>query len=238
MLAPPAHRCEFSLPRTRCRCCTPNHWSPMERRSWMTAIGADRDGIVLRSSGAPRSRSVAVEDKRDALASEASVLARARRGDSVVVESECFGPGNAAYVAVRDAAQRGVRVRLLVNGARYRRDLSERTLLRDLSAAGVEVGLSASCEKFALVNGTAAWIGSANATIEPAANAQEEWSLQTHDPAVCARLSNNFEHRWHTARLRQARPSAGSPFDGLRVTRSPSVILSLSKGRWMPGCGG
>lgn len=132
--------------------------------------------------------------KSGALAAEARLLRTAPRG-RVEVESESFGR-NAAYGALKALAARGVHCRLLVCAA----DLSARSTaaMTDLQKAGVSVRLSSCAEKMALVDGTRAWIGSANATYGYAD--QLDWGVSTRARNIVHPLQQRFERNWNHSR--------------------------------------
>lgn len=136
-------------------------------------------------------------DKRDALWAERRLLASATYAKSVDVESESFGAGSGVYGALISLAQSGVRCRLIV----AERDLngkSERSL-GALARAGVQVRVSDSDEKMALVDGRRAWIGSANATTPHYNGDQIDWGMRTDEPSVLRHYSQRFESTWNAA---------------------------------------
>ncbi len=162
----------------------------LDDRNW----SANGDTIVRLSAS---DRGALATDKRSALAAEAALLATARRGARVEIESESFGFGSPIYAALRGLAARGVAVRLCVARADLQPGSAEERALTHLAAAGVSVRLGTSCEKFALL-GERAWIGSANATyIAPGAR---DWGLLTRAAPVRAQLQRRFDRTWARAR--------------------------------------
>lgn len=132
--------------------------------------------------------------RKDAgLAKEAALVRKARTGDTVEIESEYFG-GSAVSVALRDAANRGVRCKLQVDSQHVSR--RERATLAHLAAGGVKVRLAKCAEKFAVINETRAWVGSANATYGD--DGERDWSLRTNDAAIIRYLHRNFRRTWKT----------------------------------------
>lgn len=138
-------------------------------------------------------------NKAQALAGERRLLAGAAHASRVDVESESFGAGSGTYGALKRLAQAGVPCRLIV----ARRDLNETSLraLHALAAAGVAVRVSDSDEKMALVDGTRAWTGSANATSPFEDGDQIDWGLRTDKPDVVKHLQRNFDRTWKAARM-------------------------------------
>ncbi len=135
--------------------------------------------------------------KSSALAAEAALVAGARRGAQVEIESESFGFGSRIYSVLRGLPARGVTVRLCVSRADLQPGSEESRALTRLAEAGVGVRIGATCEKFALL-GARVWIGSANATY--AAPDARDWGLQTRAAAVRAQLQHRFEQTWSRAK--------------------------------------
>jgi phosphatidylserine/phosphatidylglycerophosphate/cardiolipin synthase-like enzyme len=136
-------------------------------------------------------------NKRDALWAERRLLAGAATAKRVDVESESFGFGGGAYSELKMLAQAGVQCRLLVS----RREVNDKTqrALATLQSAGVEVRVGDSNEKMAIVDGSRAWIGSANSTSGFYNDDAIEWGLRTAEPAVVTHLSGSFESAWKAA---------------------------------------
>ncbi len=130
-------------------------------------------------------------DKGQALAAETRLLYGARGARRIDVESESFGYSG-AYGALKLLAKSGVRCRLLV----ARRDVSVRSqaLLDELKNAGVDVRVGDFDEKMAVVDGTRAWTGSANATFGN--SDQLDWGLRTDAPGVVRKLERHFDTYW------------------------------------------
>ncbi len=138
--------------------------------------------------------------KRQSLASEARLLDAGRRGDDAIVESESFGAGNSVFSALDDLAQRGGHVRLLVNARDLAGNARERGALARLRADGVDVRVSDVAEKFAVLDGSRGWLGSANATVAFDRPDQLDWGARTDAPDVIAHLRQAFDERWRGAR--------------------------------------
>ncbi len=135
--------------------------------------------------------------KRDALWAERRLLAGAGRAKRVDVESESFGAGSGVYGELKHLAASGIPCRLIVS----RRDLSDRSkrALTVLARSGVAVRISDSDEKMAVVDGTRAWIGSANATSAFPNGDQVDWGLRTDAPDVLHHVSRRFATTWRAA---------------------------------------
>ncbi len=138
--------------------------------------------------------------KRGALASEARLLGEARSGSDAIVESESFGGYNRAYDAIDRAAREGVHVRVLVNERCLQGNASERRAIEQLTTDGVAVRVCDANEKFAIVDNSRGWLGSANATAAFDRPDETDWGVRTDAPAVVAHLRQAFEKRWSTAR--------------------------------------
>lgn len=136
--------------------------------------------------------------KNGALQREATLLREARAGDAAVVESESFGYANPVYAALDEFARRGGAPRLLVS-SREARNARERAALTRLARDGVDVRLTTSTEKFAVV-GAQAWIGSANASPDFQKPEMIDWGLTTTDAATVAAARARVESRWSTAK--------------------------------------
>lgn len=134
--------------------------------------------------------------KRGALASEARLLASAGRGDDVIVESESFGTGNRVCAQIDRLALAGAHVRLLVSARDLRGAAKEAATLDRLTRDGVEVRVTDSDEKLAVVNGKRGWIGSANATVAFDHPDQLDWGARTDAAEVLAHLGRVFDERW------------------------------------------
>jgi phosphatidylserine/phosphatidylglycerophosphate/cardiolipin synthase-like enzyme len=129
--------------------------------------------------------------KAAALAGETRLLYGAQHAQRVDVESESFG-ADGVYGALRTLAARGVKCRLLV----AQRDVNPKsqTLLAQLKADGVDVRVGDFDEKMAVVDGTRAWLGSANATW--GYSDQTDWGLRTDAPSVVQTLEAHFNAHW------------------------------------------
>jgi len=135
-------------------------------------------------------------DKAAALRLEARSI-RDAGGDHLDVQSESFGY-SCVYDALRDRAASGTHVRLVVSAREYahRRNTAERSALRHLREAGVEVRVVAGDEKLC-IGGDRGWVGSANATY--AGKPMLDWGMQTRDPSLLRELERRFEATWATA---------------------------------------
>lgn len=142
-----------------------------------------------------------VWSKGRALAIEAALLERSRRGDAVEVETESIGGGNAVYGRLLRLGLAGEHPRLLVSSEAVTG--KERTRLVRLAQAGVEVRTCSADEKFAL-SGQRAWIGSANATAPYPNPDTVDWGLATHNRSIVRHLRAQFESRWEHARVLSA----------------------------------
>lgn len=136
-------------------------------------------------------------DKAQALAAERRLLDSATHAKRVDVESESFGSGSGTYGALKRLARSGVPCRLIV----ALRDLNARSerALDSLAQAGVAVRVSSSDEKMAIVDGTRAWIGSANSTSSYVNGDQIDWGLRTDAPDVLKHLRRRFQTTWSAA---------------------------------------
>ena len=134
-------------------------------------------------------------NKRRALDLEAAVLLRAR-AERVDVETESLR-SSAVSSAIRTLAARGVRCRLLVSD----NELAEmRPTLAALEKIGVQVRAVSASEKFAVADGSHAWIGSANAT-SPYYNGDcIDWGLRTSDAHIVNALQKRFDANWRHGR--------------------------------------
>jgi phosphatidylserine/phosphatidylglycerophosphate/cardiolipin synthase-like enzyme len=144
--------------------------------------------------------------KRASLAAEAQLLDAAQRGDDVILESESFGTGNRVCGSLDRIARAGAHVRVLVNARDLRGNPSERRALQKLQTLGAEVRITGSSEKFAVLNGTHAWLGSANATAAFSHPDQIDWGARTDAPGVVTHLRQAFERRWAGATVLRAAP--------------------------------
>jgi phosphatidylserine/phosphatidylglycerophosphate/cardiolipin synthase-like enzyme len=153
-------------------------------------------GAALRGgSGVAPPDDLALEKAR-ALRLEARAI-RSSAGDRLDVQSESFGY-SPVYDALLERAAGGAHVRLLVAAREFagRAHAAERSAVRRLRAAGVDVRLAAGDEKFC-VGGDRGWVGSANATFP--ARPMRDWGLQTRDPAMLGALETRFASAWAVA---------------------------------------
>lgn len=129
--------------------------------------------------------------KAAALAGETRLLYGAQHAARVDVESESFGY-DGAYGALKKLAAQGVHCRLLV----AERDVTAKSkpALEKLKADGVDVRTGNFDEKMAIVDGSRAWTGSANATF--GYPQQTDWGLRTDAPDVVHTLQAHFDDHW------------------------------------------
>ncbi|MHB8141656.1 MAG: phospholipase D-like domain-containing protein [Vulcanimicrobiaceae bacterium] len=158
-------------------------------------VRAASDAIAGRAD--PPSKSFATM-KGDAIQLESRLLAGAHSGAPVVVESETFG-GGAISVQLDRLGRAGVHPRLLVSARPLQERPAERTTLARLAADGVEVRVCSTYDKFAVV-GSAAWIGSANATFTSQRTPTFDWGLRTSTGNIGTTLRTEFERRWSRAK--------------------------------------
>ncbi len=137
--------------------------------------------------------------KRESLASEAKLLEAGQRGDDAMVESESFGASNRVFDTLDRLARDGAHVRLLVCARDLQENVRERKALEKLLADGVAVRTTRDAEKFAVLNGARAWIGSANATAAFAEPDQSDWGARTDAPDIVSHLRSAFDARWAAA---------------------------------------
>jgi phosphatidylserine/phosphatidylglycerophosphate/cardiolipin synthase-like enzyme len=154
--------------------------------------------LVLREDD-PTEAAAIQTHKGEALEQEANLLAGARAADGVIVESESFGGGNAAYFALRALGRAGAAPRLLVNSRDLRGAAHERTILEDLARDGVRVRVCDDSSKFA-VAGDRAWLGSANATYASGKWDMPDWGLCTGNAQIVDAVRTRLESEWSDAR--------------------------------------
>lgn len=152
--------------------------------------------LILRDDDGAEARAIPM-DKRDALALEAGMLARATSPDAPIVETESFGYGNATYSALQSLAQTGAAPRLLVSKDDLRGNARERNALEHLAARGVRVRVCEDSAKLA-VTGNRAWLGSANATYGGGKFAMSDWGLCTSDAAIVDSVRARLESEWRS----------------------------------------
>jgi phosphatidylserine/phosphatidylglycerophosphate/cardiolipin synthase-like enzyme len=156
---------------------------------------SDADDVAAVTSalgGEPAADGHLATEKRAALRLEARAISAAG-GDRIDVESESFGY-SAVSKALYDRAGRGAHVRLLVAKREFDEGgATERAALRRLAGVGVEVRVVANDEKLCSA-GDRGWIGSANATYEPAA--MLDWGMETRRSALLHGIAAAFERNW------------------------------------------
>lgn len=129
--------------------------------------------------------------KSDALSQEARLI-EAGRGD-LFVQSESFGAGNPVYAAIERRAAEGDRVFLLVS----RLEIShERRALTALPNT-VQIRVTHDSDKLAITDGSAAWLGSTNATA--GVPEQTDWGMTTTDRGIVLTLYRRFTDDWNAA---------------------------------------
>jgi hypothetical protein len=154
--------------------------------------------IVLREDDPAEARSIPMM-KDEALAQEAKLLAGARVFDNVIVESESFGAANPAYNALKALGEARAVPRLLVSQNDLRNTRNERSILRDLVAAGVRVRVCRDSAKLAAC-GDSAWLGSANATYAGKGFDMTDWGVRTGDAAIAKAVRDRLEAVWKSAK--------------------------------------
>jgi phosphatidylserine/phosphatidylglycerophosphate/cardiolipin synthase-like enzyme len=178
----------------------------LDDRNWTTtgetlvATSDPEQVAAIRSAidgGLPAAHGDLALEKAAALELEAAAI-RTGTGDHIDLASESFGWSEVAK-ALRERAQGGAHVRLLVNGkiAASPHADSERAILHRLAAQGVEVRLTPATEKLCTA-GDRGWVGSANATFEFAPTT--DWGLAVHDAPTLDALAKTFDREWSTAR--------------------------------------
>jgi phosphatidylserine/phosphatidylglycerophosphate/cardiolipin synthase-like enzyme len=164
----------------------------LDERNW------NRDDVVLRDDD-PGDWPAIPAMKDAALAEEAQLLARARKADGVIVESESFGTGNPVYSALKALGCAGAAPRLLVTQRDLHGSRRERAALEKLASNGVRVRVCADSMKGA-VAGDHVWLGSANATYCGDGFNMSDWGLRTSDRAIVDTVRTRLESEWRTAR--------------------------------------
>jgi hypothetical protein len=141
--------------------------------------------IVAAIGGRAVSAGTFATRKSDALSLEYALLQQ-RRAHTVLVESESFG--NTPITQLLAArARAGDDVTLIVARSEFDTEPRERDLLAALAGAGVHVYVGESDQKIA-VDGTAAYIGSANNT--PGWGDQIDFGYLSDNPQLVGQLAN------------------------------------------------
>jgi hypothetical protein len=160
------------------------------------------DALAIRDAALhhPQTRRCSIAlNKADALRREHDVLAQAKRGDRVDVETETISWHSPIYSALKNLAAAGVRCRLLANAKRC--NSQQLNALGKLAQYGVQVRTtSAFTEKLAVLNSSATWIGSANATSTYWNADCIDWGAQTSDVRVVRMAREHFNSHWVHAR--------------------------------------
>lgn len=136
--------------------------------------------------GDPHSDGPLTTTKGESLAAEAAMLHGATRW--IVFESESFGAYNPVYDALYSAAQRGVRVTVLVAQREFYDSAQERDALARLEGVGVHTALSHNDQKIAVVDGRIGWLGSSNATA--GVQNQVDWGYTSRDVSFIRALTD------------------------------------------------
>jgi hypothetical protein len=147
----------------------------------------------------PRGKGLFAVGKRDALYVESRVLENAKAGDNIIVETESFGYSYPYFKLERDATA-GAHVRVLVNAHDLAGNAGERAAIERVIHAGAEVRVCDDDEKFAVVNGSRGFVGSANLSGVFKGPDQIDWGLRTGSYDVLAHVSSVFDQRWKSAR--------------------------------------
>jgi len=156
-------------------------------------------GDVVLSDDDPAEAASIPQTKRMALEQEAQLLAGARTGDRVIVESESFGSGNAVYWQLKKLAESGAAPRLLVSERDLRGDRRERRILEDLIRDGVRVRVCKDSAKLAAA-GDSVWLGSANATYAGGKWDMTDWGLRTNRAAIVETVRSRLDEQWNRAK--------------------------------------
>jgi hypothetical protein len=150
-------------------------------------------GALLRKDHVANRLSVT---KGDALDAEAFLLEHAD-GQRIRVASDTVGPGTRVYARLEQLGKLGYEVQLLISRSKYKDSQPEHAAVSHLMEdCGVEVRLSSadeSHEKMA-TDGTAVWIGSANAT--SGFGDQFDFGLVITKKPVVDRLTDHFDREW------------------------------------------
>lgn len=147
-------------------------------------------------SGRPQSTRGLALEKAAAVRLEATAVCEGC-GDRIDLETEAFG-ASAVSQALRARAAAGAHVRLLVSARAFAGATpAERSELRRVASAGVDIRLGGSGEK-ACVAGDRGWLGSANADIAPVP--MLDWGVALHRGPLLQHLSRAFERDWRAAR--------------------------------------
>jgi phosphatidylserine/phosphatidylglycerophosphate/cardiolipin synthase-like enzyme len=163
--------------------------------------GADVDAVVAAAHAEPYAGSDSVcTNKAAALDAQGRVLASARAKGSVDVETESFSRQSGTYAQLKRLAARGVHCRLIVSRRELRSSDKMQHAVQLLRAAGVAVRAADTNEKFAIVDGARAWVGSADSTSAYPDGDQIDWSLCTHLPQIVDALRAHFRTHWDAAK--------------------------------------
>jgi len=182
------------------------NWTPSDD---LVETGAATDVACVAAAidGRPTSTADLAITKADAIAREANTIA-CGSAKELDCASESFGASVVSAALARKAAA-GVHVRLIVSDRALRHGSpNERHALAKLAAAGVEIRAGASTDKLC-INGSAAWLGSANATFSPPPP-MLDWGLSTTDPALVARAAATFARDWNAARPLESTVAGGA----------------------------
>jgi hypothetical protein len=159
-------------------------------RNWCT------QDLILRDDA--RAPDGFASSKREALQAEAGLIARARTGDLVRIASESYDAGTPVHAALLAALARGVHVEVLLARRTTAAQRRERTAVQRLVDAGASVRTTAADLKCAL-DGTSAWLGSANATQQW--SAERDWGRICTEPPVVRGASDTFDRAWARGRV-------------------------------------
>jgi phosphatidylserine/phosphatidylglycerophosphate/cardiolipin synthase-like enzyme len=133
--------------------------------------------------GDPQNIGVLTTTKPASLTMEAALIGRAHH--SLIVATESFDGNNAVYDAIVAAIGRRVRVDVIVGSNEYEQSGSAEPALLAPLGSQATVRVSNANEKFAVVDGQSAWIGSTNATSTMNETADQiDWGYLTNDPLV------------------------------------------------------
>jgi HKD family nuclease len=180
---------------------------------WIGATTENVSGPLIVSPESSRSRIVAM---MNGAASSIAFYAEVIRDDGIIA-------------TLRDAVQRGVHVRLIVNSSVDPIDLEA---LVELSTIGVEVRMMEAVyihAKTLIIDGEAALIGSQNYTMT-SLDRNREVGMVVDDPALMARIVAVYERDWARAIPAEGVPAASAGIGWIweRGTEHPSPILEYA----------
>jgi phosphatidylserine/phosphatidylglycerophosphate/cardiolipin synthase-like enzyme len=202
------------------------NWTPGGRDLIVSTSDPENVRTVAEAlAGRPAADAELATEKTAALNLEADAIRRGA-GAAVELESETFGSSAVSH-ALRERAARGDRVRVLVAQREFagRNRGAERSVLRGLARAGVEVRVCGGNDKLC-VAGDRGWVGSANATY--ASTPASDWGLATRDPDALAALHATFERNWTAGRPAFADPARSRAYGPKSALAVAEVVTSTT----------